>query len=143
VGEFNSYLVPFAPFGIATISRQNDPQLPEFLYALSRSQGVDMTRTAETGNDAARNGEPDGELGLIRQQDHGLWQTQTGGPTDPQAGNIPGGRRDVLRSADFNDGALQGFAVDSGAFTVAGGQLKVAAASLGKDAATVWYADSY
>ena len=25
VGEFNSYLVPFAPFGIATVSRQNDP----------------------------------------------------------------------------------------------------------------------
>ena len=44
VGEFNSYLVPFAPFGIATVSRQNEPQLPEFLYALSRSQGVDLTR---------------------------------------------------------------------------------------------------
>ena len=25
-------------------------------------------------------------------------------PTDPQAGNIPGGKRDVLRTADFNDG---------------------------------------
>src|SRR5262249_1875278 len=35
VGEFNSYLVPFAPFGISTVSRQVDPALPEFLYALS------------------------------------------------------------------------------------------------------------
>src|SRR5205807_565740 len=70
VGEFNSYLVPFAPFGIATVSRQVEPQLPEFLYALSKSQGADPTRTAETGNlPPARNGEPDGELGLITQKD--------------------------------------------------------------------------
>jgi hypothetical protein len=142
VGEFNSYIVPFAPFGIATVSRQNDPQLPEFLYALSRSQGVDMTRTAETGNDAARNGEPDGEIGLIRQQDHGLWQTQTGGPSDPQPGNIPGGPRDVLRSADFNNGALSGFAVDSGSFAVTSGALSVTSTSSG-DSAAVFYSDVY
>src|SRR2546425_2027617 len=143
VGEFNSYLVPFAPFGIATVSRQNDPWLPEFLYALSRSQGVDMTRIAETGNSAARNGEPDGEIGLIRPSDHGLWQTQTGGPTDPQPGNIPGGPRDVLRSADFNNGLLQGFAVDSGTFSVTNGALTVAAASTTGDAAAVFYSDVY
>ena len=129
VGEFNSYLVPFSTFGIATVSRQNDPWLPEFLYALSHGQGADPTRTTDTGNDPARNGEPDGELGLIRQSDHGLWQQQTGGPTDPQAGNIPGGKRDTLRGADFNDGAMQGFAVDSGAWAVSGGQLQVAATS--------------
>jgi len=34
------------------------------------------------------------------------WQDQTGGPIDPQPGNVPGGRRDVLRSADFNNGSL-------------------------------------
>jgi hypothetical protein len=143
VGEFNTYLVPFAPFGIATVSRQNDPWLPEFLYALSKSQGADPTRTADTGNDPARNGEPDGELGLVRQQDHGLWQQQTGGPTDPQAGNIPGGRRDTLRGVDFNDGSLQGFAVDSGSWTVANGQLQVGAGSLGQDATAVYYIDKY
>ena len=55
---------------------------------------------------AARNGEPNGELGLVTQKDHGLWQEQTGSPTDPQAGNIPGGKRDVLRTANFNDGTL-------------------------------------
>ena len=125
------------------VSRQNDPWLPEFLYALSHSQGADPTRATDTGDDAARNGEPDGELGLVTQKDHGLWQDQTGGPTDPQAGNIPGGKRDTLRGADFNDGSLQGFAVDSGVWTVSGGQLQVGAASQGKDADAVFYVDEY
>ena len=46
VGEFNSYIVPFAPFGIATVSRQVPPALFEFLYALSEAQGADPTRAA-------------------------------------------------------------------------------------------------
>src|SRR5207244_11327313 len=60
VGEFNSYIVPFAPFGIATVSRQRPPSLDEFLYALSQSQGADPTRAGDTGNDGIRNGQPDG-----------------------------------------------------------------------------------
>ena len=44
-----------------------------------------------------RNGEPYGELGLVTQKDHGLWQDQTGGPTDPQAGQHP--RRPARRAA--------------------------------------------
>ena len=143
VGEFNSYLVPFAPFGIATVSRQVNPQLPEFLYALSKSQGADPTRATDTGEDPARNGEPFGELGLITQHDHNYWQTQTGGPTDPQAGNIPGGRRDTIRGADFNDGTLQGFATDSGAFAVQSGTLRVTATSSANDAVAVFYSDTY
>ncbi|MBI3917574.1 MAG: hypothetical protein HY322_11275 [Betaproteobacteria bacterium] len=143
VGEWNSYIVPFAPFGIATVSRQVEPQLPEFLYALSASDGADPTRDTDTGINPTRNGEPDGELGLITQRDHGLWQEQTGGPTDPQPGNIPGGPRDVLRTADFNNGSLGSFAIDSGVFEVKGGALSVAAASLGKDAAAVFYLDQY
>ncbi|HEX4998781.1 MAG TPA: Calx-beta domain-containing protein [Terriglobia bacterium] len=143
VGEFNSYIVPFSAFGINTVSRQVEPQLKEFLYALSASHGADPTRDTDTGNDSARNGEPDGELGLVIQRDHGLWQDQTGGPTDPQPGNIPGGGRDVLRSADFNNGSMHGFAVDSGVWQVSGGKLSVEAASLGKDAAAVFYADVY
>ena len=124
VGEFNSYLVPFAPFGMATVSRTLQPQLAEFLYALSESDGVDMTRQPDTGNlPAFRNGEPDGELGVVRQQDFD-WHDQTGGPADPQAGNLPGGKRDVLRTASFDDGTLQGFAVDTGAWTVATGRLR-------------------
>ncbi|MDT8434866.1 MAG: hypothetical protein RQ731_08945, partial [Anaerosomatales bacterium] len=143
VGEFNSYIVPFAPFGIATVSRQIPPQLPEFLYALSAADGADPTRDSDTGRLEVRNGEPEGELGLITQRDHGLWQEQTGGPTDPQPGNIPGGRRDVLRSADFNDGEMSSFAVDSGDWEVSRGALAVSAASLGQDAAAVFYVDDY
>jgi Ca2+-binding RTX toxin-like protein len=146
VGEWNSYLVPFSPFGIATVSRQVSPFLPEFLYALSASDGADPTRDTDTGSNITRpgrNGEYEGELGLILQQDHGYWQQQTGAPTDPQPGNIPGGARDVLRGADFNSGTTSGFAVDSGAFEVTSGVLRVAAGSLGGDAAAVFYHDEY
>jgi Ca2+-binding RTX toxin-like protein len=142
VGEFNSYLVPFAPFGAATVSRTLAPQLAEFLYALSKSQGADPTRVLDTGGDPARNGEPSGELGVIRQQDF-AWQEQTGGPIDPQAGNVQGGPRDVLRAADFNNGTLQSFAVDSGTWQVSGGALQVSASSLGSDAAAVFAIPDY
>lgn len=135
VGEYNSYLVPYAPFGQASVSRTLQPFLPEFLYALSFGDGADPTRPV--GLDPVRNGEPDGELGLVLQKDY-AWQDQTGAPADPQAGNIPGGPRDVLRSAGFNDGTLQGFAIDSGVWELQSGTLKVAAASLGKDAAAVF-----
>jgi subtilisin-like proprotein convertase family protein/Ca2+-binding RTX toxin-like protein len=145
VGEFNSYLVPFAPFGMATVSRTMQPQLHEFLYALSASHGADPTRAADTGSDPLRNGEPEGELGLVLQKD-AAWQSQTGAPTDPQAGNIPGGKRDVLRTANFNDGTLNGssadgFFQDSGIWNVSGGRLEVAPEFLGGDAASVFYVD--
>ena len=141
-GEFNSYIVPFAPFGIATVSRQVPPALFEFLYALSAAQGADATRAADWNIDFAdRNGEPNGEIGLITQKDHGLWQDQSGAPADPQAGNIPGGKRDVLRSATFNDGRMSAVAIDSGSWDISGGALNVAAGSLGGDAAAVFYVD--
>ena len=34
-GEFNSYLVPFAPFGLGTVSRQLSPGLQQFLCTLT------------------------------------------------------------------------------------------------------------
>ena len=140
VGEFNSFLVPFAPFGMATVSRQVPPGLMEFLYALSRAQGADPTLGNATD---PRNGEPFGEAGIVTQKD-GAWQDQTGGPRDPQAGNIGGGKRDVLRGADFNSTtSLDGFFVDSGAWEVNGGALSVGAQSLGQDAAAVFYVDEY
>jgi Ca2+-binding RTX toxin-like protein len=136
-GEFNSYIVPFAPFGLGTVSRALQPQISEFLYDLSASDGADFTR----GGDEARNGEPDGELGLVRQQDP-AWQDQTGAPDDPQPGNIPGGPRDVLRSASF-DGSQgiqgTGFFADSGVFEASGGELRVAAESQGGDAVAVYH----
>src|SRR6185436_15423750 len=66
------------------------------------------------------------------------WQSQTGAPADPQAGNIPGGFRDVLRSANFNDGTLQALAADSGTWAVSSGTLQVAASSLHADAVSVY-----
>ena len=118
VGEFNTYAVPFAPFGTYAVSRTVQPQLPEFLYALSKSDGADQT----LGNISdPRNGEPNGELGLVLQKDF-VWEDQTGGPRDPQAGNIPGGKRDTLASSNFNNGQLQAFAPDSGTWQVTGGR---------------------
>jgi Ca2+-binding RTX toxin-like protein len=135
VGEFNTYLVPFASFGAATVSRTLQPQLAEFLYRLSASDGADPTRT-EDGGDPLRNGEPWGELGLVLQRDPN-WHEQTGAPIDPQAGNIPGGKRDVLRSVDFNDGTAGAVFVDSGTWEVRRGALAVSAASLDGDAVAV------
>ena len=56
IGEFNSYIVPFAPFGIATVSRQVPPALFEFLYALSKAQGADPTRAADNNASSTRRG---------------------------------------------------------------------------------------
>lgn len=142
VGEFNSYIVPFAPFGAATISRTLQPQLPEFLYALSKADGADPTRASDTGADALRNGEPVGELGLVLQKDFS-WKAQTGAPADPQAGNIPGGPRDVLRSSNFNGNQAQGFVPDTGTWTVTNGRYEVAPSVAGGDAVSVFYVDSY
>ena len=138
-GEFNSYIVPFAPFGLATVSRSLQPQLAEFLYALSASDGADFTRALDEGTDPVRNGEPFGELGVVRQQDF-AWRDQTGGPDDPQPGNIGGGPRDVLRSASFTDAAnaTEGFLADSGKWTVQNGVLQVSADSQGGDAVAVY-----
>jgi hypothetical protein len=106
--------VPFAAFGAATVSRAVQPGLAEFYYALSASSGSDLIGPAEVGGGFnARNNEPYGELGLVLQQDS-YWHSQTGAPDDPQPGNIPGGSRDVLRAATFNDGTADGFAIDSG-----------------------------
>jgi len=140
VGEFNSYIVPFAPFGMATVSRTLQPQLREFLYDLSASYGADPTRAADTGAEPERNGEPEGELGMVAQKDFD-WKDQTGAPDDPQAGNIPGGKRDVLRSATFNAGNKEGFFADSGVWEVQDGALRVSAESIGGDAVSVYYVD--
>ncbi|MBW6496097.1 MAG: cadherin-like domain-containing protein, partial [Burkholderiaceae bacterium] len=152
VGEFNSYIVPYAPFGAFSISRQLSPGLMEYLYALSQSDGADPTRDVDEGRAASdpRNGEPKGELGLVLQKDPD-WKDQTGAPDDPQPGNIPGGSRDVLRGASFNvgttttdkDGTLIGFAADSGSWKVQNGRLEISPTALGLDAASVFYVDSY
>ena len=152
VGEYNSYIVPFAPFGIATVSRQVPPQLYDFLYAQAYSDGADITRTSDTGDangtDRYSNvnklmGGVHSEVGIITQQDHGYWQDQTGGPTDPQPGNIPGGRRDVLRTSDFNSGTTDAMLADEGNFAVSSGKLKASATSGTTQAAAVYNLDAY
>jgi len=98
VGEFNTFLTPYAQFGQGSVSRDIQPQIQDYLYALSKSDGADQTLAAQHGGDPSRNGEPFGELGLVLPGDT-AWHDQTGGPRDPQAGNLPGGQADVLRSA--------------------------------------------
>jgi len=73
----------------------------------------------------------------VRQQDF-AWHDQTGGPDDPQPGNIAGGKRDVLRSASFDDPVVTGFFTDSGTFSATGGELRVTAASTSGDAVSVF-----
>jgi Ca2+-binding RTX toxin-like protein len=136
-GEFNSYLVPFSPFGMSTITRAGNPTMQQFLEDLSRGAGADRTRAADTGADPARNGEPEGEMGLVTHSDT-AWGDQTGAPDDPQPGNS-NGRKDVLRSADFNNGAMQGFSADSGTWTVQGGALLMSAETQTGDAVTIYH----
>ena len=50
---------------------------------------------------------------------------QTGAPIDPQAGNIPGGKRLTLRGVDFNDGLAAAFTADNGAWEVKQGRFEV------------------
>jgi hypothetical protein len=138
-GEFNTYLVPFAIFGPPTVSRALPPSLFDFLYDLSASDGADLTRAADEGStNDGRNGEPFGELGLVTQKDFD-WQAQTGAPADVQPGNIPGGERDVVQQATFNQGTSDAFLADTGTWSVENSRLQVAPEALGEDAVSVYY----
>ncbi len=72
VGDFNIYVLPYTSFGANTISRNLKPRLFKFLYDLSRSDGADQTLG---DSDDPRNGEPNGELGLVAQKDPD-WENQ-------------------------------------------------------------------
>jgi Ca2+-binding RTX toxin-like protein len=126
IGEFNSFIVPFAPFGEFTVTRAVSPHIYQFLYDYSEALGADPTRANDMGTDHDRNGEPHGELGLVTQKDKGLWQEQSGAPIDPQPGNIPGGKRLSLRGVDFTSStSAQAFAIDTGTWYVAQGKYHV------------------
>ncbi|UCE72957.1 MAG: DUF4347 domain-containing protein [Methanomassiliicoccales archaeon] len=83
-GEFNSYIVPYSPFGYPEVNRLISPHAVKFLLALGEACGADQSLT-----------EPDGELGLVTQKDP-QWGDQHGAPRDPQAGNLPGVHRDTM-----------------------------------------------
>ena len=136
-GNFNIYLTPPAQTGDHTVSRSLQTHLTEYLYDLSEGDGADPTRANDTGSSAERNGEPDGELGLVRQSDF-AWHDQTGTPPELLLDAIPGGPREVLRAATFNDGSTAGFAVDSGMFEVLNSRLQVSPAVEGGDAVAVF-----
>jgi len=144
-GEFNSYLVPFSPFGSPTISRSVQPALFDFLYKLSASVGSDPTRLpgfgtdVPIGSDPARNGEPYGEIGLVTQQDPD-WNAQHGGPRDPQPGNT-NGPRDTRKLLDFSSAANTGFFTAAGTWNVTGGKYAVTPANSTSDAISLQYLD--
>jgi len=94
-GEFNTYIVPFGPFGSTTVNRMPSPHVMKFLTDLGRVSGADQSLS-----------EPYGELGLVTKNDP-EWKDQKGGPRDPQPGNMGGVSRDTRgefeddRSPDF------------------------------------------
>ncbi|HKJ55789.1 MAG TPA: hypothetical protein VJ978_07350, partial [Nitriliruptoraceae bacterium] len=93
-GEFNSYVVPFNPFGEGTVSRMIAPSLQDWLLQVGAAAGADITRCAgNTLCTGGRNGEPFGELGMVIQQD-AAWGDQHGAPDDPQPGN-KGGKKNL------------------------------------------------
>ena len=68
-GEFNTFVVPFHPFGIPTVTRISSPRMHQFLLSLGRESGADRELV-----------EPLGELGLSPRGDNGP-------PRDPQGPN--------------------------------------------------------
>jgi len=99
VGNHNSYYVPFSQFGMPAVSRTLQPFLPEFLYALSKSDGADQTLGPRYGGAASRNGEPFGELGLVLQHDD-AWHQQVGPPFNEMPENLGGTANDVAKTAN-------------------------------------------
>ena len=101
--------MPFAPFGIATVSRQNDPQLPEFLYALSASQGADPTRDDRHRRDRRRpaTASPTASSAWSRRRTTASGSSRPAArPTRRPATSRAAGATCCAR-ADFNDGTLQ------------------------------------
>ena len=154
VGEYNSFIVPFSPFGAFHISRALQPQIPEFLFDLAESDGVDTTvpdggRFVEQKNldvrvddpDPLRNGEPYGELGMVRQSDYD-WFNQTGAPNDPQPGNFQG-KREIMRRELFAGGVGQtsSFSADTGTWTLANGVYEAAPAEVNGEAVSIYHLD--
>jgi subtilisin-like proprotein convertase family protein len=97
-GEFNSYFVPFSPFGMPTVNRLFSPHARDFLRELAFATGVDPTQDMLDlwGVDVPIHlSEPFDEIALVEPEDNPLWQEQSGPPRDPQPGNIPGVRIDT------------------------------------------------
>lgn len=99
IGEFNSFIVPFSPFGNFTVIRAYTPLLADFLQEVSIGDGADPTRI-----------NPDAEPGIVRPSDD-EWRDQRGRPRDPQAGNNPGTSTDPIQGP--GGGATNGLDVQA------------------------------
>src|SRR5262249_22671913 len=91
-GEFNTYLVPFSPFGEPTVARKPSPATQAFLLALARESGADQSLA-----------EPNGEAALFTQQDP-QWQANHGRPREPQRGTSGASRRDTRAAREDDRG---------------------------------------
>lgn len=98
IGEFNTYVVPFSPFGGLHIWRlAPNPNVLDFLLELSRADGADQLLGLDRGGDPARQGEPMGEIALVTREDD-AWQDQSGGPAKPFPERYKG-QRELMRVA--------------------------------------------
>jgi len=102
-GEYNSYIVPFSPFGAPTVNRAVSPHILNFLTDLGAAEGNDVSLA-----------EPYGELGLVTSADSGIWQDQKGKPRDPQPGNLPGVQIDDTGVPEGMEGKKGGGQPDTG-----------------------------
>jgi hypothetical protein len=125
-GDNNSYAMPTDVHGQQTQIHSYDPKVAGFLYALSAADGADATRAADTGAPAWRNGEPNGELGLLMPGDTAYFEQS-------QTGEVPGGQiptaRQVVATAGFDNGSMNGFTPVSGTWASSGGTLQATAAA--------------
>jgi Ca2+-binding RTX toxin-like protein len=90
-GEFNSFVVPFSPFGTPVVNRTFSPWARDFIRALAAAGGQDPTFVP---------GSPIDELSLTEPQDP-YYHDQEGGPRDPQPGNVPGVQIDYRGLVDL------------------------------------------
>ena len=90
-GEFNSFIVPFSPFGAPVVNRSPSPHDRDFIEALSVAGGQDMTFVPGAPLDETAITTPGGDY----------WNDQHGGPRDPQPGNTPGVQIDYRGLVDL------------------------------------------
>ncbi|UZJ27067.1 hypothetical protein RHODO2019_19095 (plasmid) [Rhodococcus antarcticus] len=93
-GEFNSFVVPFSPFGSPVVNRTFSPAVRAFIRALADAGGEDPTFVPNSPLD---------ELALSTPQDS-FWHSQHGAPRDPQPGNVPGVQIDYRGLVDLGAG---------------------------------------
>ncbi|RJR51575.1 MAG: hypothetical protein C4576_03520, partial [Desulfobacteraceae bacterium] len=111
-GEFNTYVVPFGPFGEPGVVKSPSPGWQAFLLELAENSGADQSLA-----------EPHGEIGLVTHRD-AEWGDQHGGPRDPQQGNLGGVGRDTR--GEFEDDRTPDFWPTLAGSTPAGGTVEVA-----------------